>query len=118
MLKRRLETFAEDLKTMIDQIDLLLMNQYDDYRLRLTDEQIRYSLNLRKKIYQQIASYITHYALRKIAHQYDLLTKRSTIIEACSNVFIIITEMPCSHRIQKRLYEEEKVILLKNVHSH
>jgi hypothetical protein len=61
--------------------------------------------------------YITHHALRKISHQYDLLTKRSTTIRTCINVFIIITKFFCSHRIQQKLYEKE-VILLKNVHSH
>jgi hypothetical protein len=86
--------------------------------LKLADQKIRYSLNLRKRIYQQLTSYITHYALRKISHQYDLLTKRSTIIKACINVFIIIIKMSCNHRIQERLYAEKEVIFLNNIHSH
>jgi hypothetical protein len=64
-----------------------------------------------------LRAYVTHHALRKISHQYDLLTKQSTAIRACINVFIIITELFCSHKIQQRLYEEE-VILLKDVYLH
>jgi hypothetical protein len=107
MLKRRLESFAEDLKTMINEINLLLMNEYQDYLLKLADQKIRYSLNLCKRVYQQLTSYVTHYTLRKISHQYDLLTKRSTIIKVCINVFIIIIEMSCSHRIQEKLYAKK-----------
>jgi hypothetical protein len=102
---------------MMNSVDLLLMNEYQDYLLKLEEQKVRYSLNLRKQIYQQLRAYITHYALRKISHQYDLLTERSTAINACINVFIIITELLCSHRIQQRLYDEE-IILLKDVHSH
>jgi hypothetical protein len=83
----------------------------------LKEQKIRYFLNLHQKIYQQMFLYITHHALRKISHQYNILTKRSTILEACTNVFIITTELSCSHKIQKRLFQDE-IILLKNVHSH
>jgi hypothetical protein len=85
--------------------------------LKLKKQKIRYFLNLHQKIYQQMSSYITHHALRKISHQYNLLTKRSTVLEVCTNVFIITTELFCNHKIQKRLYQDE-AILLKNVHSH
>jgi hypothetical protein len=117
MLKRQLRSFFEDLKTMINDINLLLMNEYHNYLLKLKDKKTRYSLNLRKKIYQRLCAHITHYALRKIFHQYDLLMNRSTTFQACINVFIIITELSCSHRIQDRFYQE-KIIQLKDVHSH
>jgi hypothetical protein len=117
ILKRQLKSSSEDLKTMINAINLLLMNEYQNYRLKLKDEKTRYSLNLRQKIYRRLCAHITHYALRKISHQYDLLTNRSTIFQACINIFIIITELSCSYRIQDRLYQEE-IIQLRDVHSH
>ncbi len=117
VLKRQLESSFENLKTMINAINLLLMNEYQNYLLRLKEQKIRYSLDLRKKIYQQLFAYITHHALRKISHQYDLLTERSTALNACINVFIIITELSCSHRIQNRMFKRE-IIQLKDVHSH
>ncbi len=117
LLKRRFETSIEDLKTMINDVNLLLMNEYHNYLLKLKEQKVRYSLDLHQQVYQQLRSYITHHALRKISHQYNLLTKRSTIIEACTNVFIIIIELSCSHKIQKRLYQDE-FIHLKDVHSH
>ncbi len=117
VLKRQLESSFEDLKTMINDINLLLMNEYQNYLLKLKEQKTRYSLNLRKKIYQQLFAHITHYALRKISHQYDLLTERSTALNACTNVFIIITELLCSHKIQSRLFQRE-IIHLEDVHSH
>ncbi len=118
VLKKRLEFFSEDLKTVIKNVDLFLMNEYQNYRLKITNKKTRYSLNLRKKVFQQLFAYINHYALRKISHQYDLLTKWLTIIKACINVFIIIIKLSCNHKIQKQLYSENDVILLKNVHLH
>jgi hypothetical protein len=117
VLKRQLESSFEDLKTMINAINLLLMNEYQNYLLRLKEQKIRYSLDLRKKIYQQLFAYITHHVLRKISHQYDLLTERSTALNACINDFIIITELSCSHRIQNRMFKRE-IIQLEDVHSH
>ena len=117
VLKRQLNSSTEDLKTMIDDILLLLRNEHHNYVLKLKDEKTRYSLNLRKKIYRQLSAHITHYFLRKISHQYYLLIERSTVIASCINVFIIIIDLFCSHKIQKRLYDEE-FLLLKDVHSH
>jgi hypothetical protein len=85
VLKRKLESSSEDLKTMIDSVNLLLINQHHDYLLSLKEQKVRYSLDLRKKIFQQLVSHISHYALRKISVQYDLLTERSIAIESCTN---------------------------------
>ncbi len=65
VLKRQLESFFEDLKTMINAINFLLINEYENYRLKFKKQKIRYFLDLRKKIYQQLFAYITHHALRK-----------------------------------------------------
>jgi restriction endonuclease Mrr len=51
ILKHRLESFSDDLKMMINNINFLLMNKYQNYLLKLKEEKNRYSLNSRKKIY-------------------------------------------------------------------
>ncbi len=102
---------------MINNVNFLLINQHHDYLLSLKEQKIRYSLNLRKKIFQQLVFHISHYALRKISVQYDLLTEKSIAIESCTNVFIITMRLSCSHKIQEKMYEE-KTILMKDVHLH
>jgi hypothetical protein len=51
VLKRQLESSTEDLKTMIDEISLLLMNEMQNHTLVLTNAQMRHSMKLRKSVF-------------------------------------------------------------------
>ncbi len=117
ILKRQLDVSTKDLKIVMKSIDLLLMNEYTNHTLAIASAKIRYFLKLRQFIYQLIASHVTHVVIRKIHSQYELLTKNSTVVSVCIEVFIIIIDLSCSHLIQKRLYENE-FLLIENVHSH
>jgi hypothetical protein len=117
VLKRQLDKFTNDLKTIMNEINLLLINELQNYRIDLNDDRMRYSSKCKKSIFDQIASFVFINVLRKILSQYKLLMKRSIVMFACINVFIITIELLCSHRIQKRMFQEES-ILIEDVHSH
>jgi hypothetical protein len=117
VLKRQLEKSIDDLKTVVNDINLMLINERQNHRINLDENRIRYSMKLRKSIFQQLTSFVINVALRKMNSQYQMLIKRSIVMFCCTNVFIIIIELSCNHRIQKRLYQEES-ILFENVHSH
>jgi hypothetical protein len=119
VLKRQLGSSTEDLKTVIDEISLLLMNEVQNHTLVLTDAQMRHSMKLRKSVFDQLRAFITLYVLRKMLDQYKLLTERSTALLACIRSFITIIDLFCSHKIQKRVYERKnESLLLKDVHLH
>jgi histone-lysine N-methyltransferase SETD2 len=117
VLKRQLESSTKNLKTMMNDINLLLINEKHNHSIDLVDARMRYSTELRKSIFQQLASFVTSIALWKILSQYKKLIERSTMISACTKIFIIIIELSCSHKIQERLYDEES-LLIEDVHSH
>jgi hypothetical protein len=117
VLKRQLGSFIEDLKTMIDDIDLLLINELHNHLIALDETKVRYPLNLRKSIYQQIASYTTFFVIRRIHAQFELLTEQITYILACIEFLTTTMSLFCSHRIQKMLFEED-ALQLKDIHSH
>ncbi len=117
ILKRQLDKFTNDLKTIVNEINLLLINELQNYRIDLNDDKMRYFMKCRKSIFDQIAFFVSIIVLRKILSQYKLLMKRLIVMSACINVFIIIIELPCSHRIQKRMFQKE-CILIEDVHSH
>jgi uncharacterized membrane protein YobD (UPF0266 family) len=117
MLKRQLDSFIEDLKTMIDEINLLLMNEYHNYLLKFEKTKMRLSMKLRKSIYRELQAFVTFYVLRMIDQQYVKLTNQSTALSSCIKTFITIIDLSCSHKIQKRLFKEE-CLLLEDVHSH
>lgn len=118
ILKRQLNSFNENLKTVVNDINLLLTNKLDDHFIVINEVKNRFSIKFRKSIFQQLIVYVFFYALRKIAEQYFLLMDKSTAIRFCIHAFIIIMRFSCSHKIQKRMYEIANVILLKDVHSH
>jgi hypothetical protein len=111
LLKRQLEKSIDNLKTVMNEINLLLINELQNYRIDLDDDRIRYSMKLRKTIFQQLQSFVIIVALKKINSQYQMLIKRSIILFRCTNVFIITTELSCSHRIQKQLYQQESILV-------
>jgi hypothetical protein len=117
LLKRQLEKSIDDLKTVVNDINLMLINERQNHRINLDENRIRYPMKLRKPIFQQLASFVINVALKKMNSQYQMLVEQSTVMSRCTNVFIIITGLSCNHRIQKRLYQEES-ILLEDVHSH
>jgi hypothetical protein len=118
VMKRQLRTLTDDLKIVINEISLILINEYHDFQIRLNENRARFSMKLRKLIFQQIFFYIITLVIRRIFSQYQLLTERSTTLSACTSIFITSTDLFCSHKIQKRLYDVEKFLLIEDVHSH
>lgn len=118
IVKKFLKSSKGDIKTMLDDIDLLLINEYQNYLLNLDDSKNRYPLNLNHPVFNQIRAYVTPHAIKKIFSQYNLLIDRPTTIPACTETFTASIGLPCNHKIQKRLYGTEGCLLLKNVHTH
>jgi hypothetical protein len=116
-LKRHLESFTEDLKIVIDNIKLLLINQTQNHRLELSDVKLRYSAHLRKLIFQQLFAFVISTVINLMLSQYQLSFDRSIALLFCIDVFIRIMRLSCSHKMQKRLYQSES-LLIENVHSH
>jgi hypothetical protein len=51
ILKRQLETSKNDLKSMIEDIDLLLINEHHNHLLKLNDDKMRFFMKFRKSIF-------------------------------------------------------------------
>jgi hypothetical protein len=103
-LKLHLKTSTEDLKTMMNSIKLLLINQIHDHFITVDDVKLRYSAHLRKFIFQQLFAFVAFNVINLMMSQYDLLTNQFTVFSRCTNVFIKIMRLSCSHKMQKRVY--------------
>ncbi len=117
ILKRNLITFIEDLKIMMNNLNLLLINQRHDYLIEFANVKIRYSLQCRIDLFQNIFAFVTSYALRKILNQYKRLTDESIVFSACIKIFSTTLRLSCAHIIQERL-ESINCFLIDDVHSH
>ncbi len=140
MLKRNLITSIDDLKIVMNNLNLLLINQRHDYLIefenakiryslqcridlfqtfliKFENVKIRYSLQCRIDLFQNIFAFVTSYALRKILNQYKRLIDESTILSACIKTFSTTLRLSCAHIIQERL-ESSDCLLIDDVHSH
>ena len=117
VLKRQLNSSTGDLKTVVNGINMLLINQHHNYLIAIDETRIRFSTDLRKPVFQNIASFVFSVAIRKILPQYQMLIDQPTAISRCTNVFTTTTELSCSHKIQERLYEK-KGLLIEDIHPH
>ncbi len=75
VLKRRLEFSTNDLKTMINVINLLLINKYSIYLMKIENDKIRLSMKLNKFIFQNLIAHIITSVLKRIMYQCKLLIK-------------------------------------------
>ena len=110
----------EDLKTVIDFIDLLLMNQRQIYILNMKQIKVRLSHRFRLFIFTHLLARVILFALKQIYDQYRLITAAFTVLPVCTRVFTTMTRLLCAHKIQNRMYEQEEneLIRLKDVHVH
>ena len=86
VLKRQIGFSSEDLKTMIDEIVLLLINELHNYIIVFEEIKSRYLLDFRKKVFNQLTAHVTPYAIRRILIQYDILTERATVLNSCTKI--------------------------------
>lgn len=113
-LKRQLRLFTDDLKTMIDNIDLLLKNQYQEYRIVIDEAKSRIPHHIRISIFRDLLVLISSFALRRILTQYHRIVNENSLSQ-CIKSFTTIMKLSCAHVIQKRLFDLG-ILLIEDVH--
>ena len=117
VLKQQLKFSIEDLKLVIDKIEILLMNQKKDYAIKLDVAKMRVFFDFQISLFRDLISKIFPHALRLIYKQYLLIQKKNYSF-ICINVWRIISGLFCSHIISKKMRFSIEMILLEDVHSH
>ena len=117
VLKRQLGSSTGDLKTVVDGINLLLINELHNYLITFNEARDRLPMDLRKPVFQRLTGFVTPHALRKMLLQYNLVVGRPIVLGPCTHAYTITTGLPCSHKIQERLYEEGS-LLIEDVHPY
>ena len=99
VLKRNLGFSIGDLKEVVDCIDLMLLNQRNDYIIAFEEAKMRLAHDLRLPIFRDLHAKVTPFALRRILPQWRLLTSNATVLPRCTNAFTTSMGLPCAHRI-------------------
>jgi hypothetical protein len=58
VFKRRLKSSMSDFKTMMNEINLMFVNEHHNYLIKIKKTKIRYSIELRKFIFDQLTSFV------------------------------------------------------------
>jgi hypothetical protein len=113
-----MSSFIDDLKIVMNSIDLLLMNQRHDFLMIFDETRMRFLMKLKVNIFSNLQSFVTSYALRLIFKEFKRLTAQPTILSACINSFITSLSLFCSHRIQTRMFDNEDILIIDDIHPH
>ncbi len=117
VLKHNLKFFIDDLKMMMNNIEILLMNQRKEYATKFDETKIRVSFDLKISSFKDLISHVISHALRMIFNQYVLIDQ-SNYSSVCTHFWIIVSNLSCSHLIKNRIRSSTKILLLENVHQH
>lgn len=119
-LKRDLTSSIGDLKTVVDSLELLLINQYQDYVLALEDAKTRLPHELRLPFLRELIGQVTPFALHRVREQYHILIRGGGPLTPCTNTFTTTMGLPCVHTIQTRMFDVARggVVILEDVHPH
>jgi hypothetical protein len=104
VLKQHLRFFIENLKMIIDNIEILLMNQRRKYAMKLDIVKMKISFDLRISLFRDLIFHVISHALR-LVHKQFLLLQSDDINSSmsCTNAWIKISELLCVHTIKKRM---------------
>ena len=118
VLKRNLIISTEDLKTMVENLDFMLINQRHDYLIAAEEVKVRYSMDLKIDAFRNLIAFVISYALRKILGEYKRLIDQPTVFFACIKAFSTFLGLPCVHVIQERLTSNGNGLMIEDVHPH
>jgi hypothetical protein len=119
-LKRALETSTEDLKKMINVIELILKNERAEFMIAHEEAKTRLSRSCNVTSLKNLQIFISSYALKLIRLQVNKMTRvrhELKTLSSCTKTYERSMRLPCAHLIERR-NQDDDMIRLENVHSH
>jgi hypothetical protein len=109
VLKSSLKISTGDLMTVVDRIEVMLINQLKTYRMNLTKAKRSTPYALSHTVFRNLLGRVTPHALWMMYGQFQRLNKATTKdpLPPCTGVFTKTMGLPCSHAIKARMEEVE-----------
>ena len=103
VLKSVLRFSTGDLMTVVDDIEIMIMNQLKAYRTAIDEKKMKRSSAFKATVFRDLIGRVTSHALWKIHKQWKLY-KAETPHESlgpCTNVYRTTMSLPCAHIIKE-----------------
>lgn len=123
VLKTNLKFSTGDLMTVVDRIEVMLMNQRKKHREELGKAKRSTPHGFAHTMFQNLIGRVDPHAIWKIKNQFDRLQKTTEEepLPSCTRVFAKTMGLPCSHIIKSRMEAIDGGlgrILIDDVHPH
>jgi hypothetical protein len=119
-LKRALKTFIEDLKKIVNVIELILKNERSKYLIAHEEEKARLPRSCLIAALKNLQVFISFHALKLIRKQINKclrIRNAEESLSSCTKIYETSMRLPCAHVVKRRV-EKNDVLHLENVHSH
>ena len=117
VLKNQLGVSTGDLKLVVENIEMLLLNQRKEYAIKLDSAKMRVPFDLQIPLFRGIISAVTPYAMRMIYNQYKLIDTPDWSPN-CTHSWSRVAGLPCSHIIKIRMESSERILFISDIHPH
>ena len=108
---------------MAESLDLMLTNQYKQYRTKVAQEQRKVSFDFKPTVFRDLIGRVTPHAMWMIHEQYEIVRKetRDNPMPPCTGVYEKTMGLPCKHVIKARMEQVSGNlgrIQLEDIHPH
>jgi len=105
VLKSNLKLSTGDLMTVVDNIELMLVNQLKKHRKDLAQAKRSTPFAFSHTVFSNLVGRVTPYAIWKIHSQFQRLQEATAEepLPPCTEVFTKTLGLPCSHKIKARM---------------
>ncbi|CAG8514237.1 21835_t:CDS:2 [Gigaspora margarita] len=118
MLKRYLQVSVGDLHVVYKKISLVLENQHKEIKTMIAQETIQILQAQNKPFYAQVVIKVSVFTLKKVYKQFLMVSNvTENLLQPCSSTFKSSMGLPCSHKIQE-LLEDNQCLQLDDFHQH
>ena len=123
VLKSHLMYSIDDLKHVIDDIEIMIMNQCAIYTTKLNQESMKKFTTFNHNVFRDVIDRVTSHALYKVENQWlKVQTKTShERMKSCIKIFKHTKSLSCAHKIKatlNRLHDQRERLNVNDFHSH
>ena len=108
--------YIGNLKIIINAIDLMFMNERQNYNIKLNEIKMRISLHVKKSIFRDLFTKISLFALNQMLSHYLKVINHN--IKPCIKQFIITIKLLCAYVMKQRMLKATEMLRIEDIHSH
>ena len=110
------DCFIDDLKIIINVINIILENERYNYNIIFNEIKMRLFLYVKKFIFRDLFIKVSLFVLKKMLFKYLKVINHN--MKSCIRYFITIMKLSCAHMIKQRILEKIEILKIEDIHFH